>query len=67
MKNVNPRFVLRQWVLEEVIATVDKDNIAGRAALMKTLEVSSLFTWLPRQTPYSVISDGHEPIQALGS
>ncbi|CAE6406608.1 unnamed protein product [Rhizoctonia solani] len=41
MKNVNPRFVLRQWVLEEVIATVDKDNIAGRAALMKTLEMAT--------------------------
>ncbi|QRW18397.1 hypothetical protein RhiXN_03321 [Rhizoctonia solani] len=45
MKSVNPRFVLRQWVLEEVIATVDKDNLAGRAALMKTLEAGSFVVW----------------------
>ncbi|KAJ1308034.1 hypothetical protein OPQ81_002103 [Rhizoctonia solani] len=41
MKSVNPRFVLRQWVLEEVIATVDKDNVAGRAVLMKMLEMAT--------------------------
>lgn len=50
MKSVNPRFVLRQWVLEEVIATVDKDNLAGRAALMKTLEVGSFVVWLVGDT-----------------
>lgn len=42
MRGVNPRFVLRQWVLEEVIAVVDKDNMAGRGVLSKTLEVSVL-------------------------
>ncbi|CAE6510921.1 unnamed protein product [Rhizoctonia solani] len=41
MRGVNPRFVLRQWVLEEVIATVDKDNVAGRGVLMKTLEMAT--------------------------
>ncbi|KAH7341292.1 UPF0061-domain-containing protein [Rhizoctonia solani] len=41
MKSVNPRFVLRQWVLEEVIESVDKDNVAGRAVLMKTLEMAT--------------------------
>ncbi|CAE6513702.1 unnamed protein product [Rhizoctonia solani] len=41
MRGVNPRFVLRQWVLEEVIAAVDKDNVAGRAVLMKTLEMAT--------------------------
>ncbi|KAG8682940.1 hypothetical protein FRC11_014152 [Ceratobasidium sp. 423] len=41
MKSVNPRFVLRQWVLEEVISAVDKDNIAGRGVLVKTLEMAT--------------------------
>ncbi|CAE6443718.1 hypothetical protein ACGC1H_002514 [Rhizoctonia solani] len=41
MRGVNPRFVLRQWVLEEVIAAVDKDNVAGRGVLMKTLEMAT--------------------------
>ncbi|EUC57586.1 YdiU domain protein [Rhizoctonia solani AG-3 Rhs1AP] len=41
MRGVNPRFVLRQWVLEEVIAAVDKDNVAGRGVLTKTLEMAT--------------------------
>ncbi|CAE7205897.1 unnamed protein product [Rhizoctonia solani] len=41
MRSVNPRFVLRQWVLEEVIAAVDKDNVAGRGVLAKTLEMAT--------------------------
>ena len=41
MKGANPRFVLRQWVLEEVIAAVDKDPVGGRGVLMKTLEMAT--------------------------
>ena len=39
MNRVNPRFVLRQWVLEEVIAKVEKDALSGRRILAKVLEV----------------------------
>lgn len=40
MREANPRFVLRQWVLEEVIAALEKDAEKGRSVLVKTLEVS---------------------------
>ncbi|KAF9645094.1 UPF0061-domain-containing protein [Thelephora ganbajun] len=35
MNGVNPRFVLRQWVLEEAIARVEKDAVSGRRILAK--------------------------------
>lgn len=40
MKAANPRFVLRQWVLEEVIKKVETDPSTGRRVLAKVLEVS---------------------------
>ena len=40
MDGVNPRFVLRQWVLEEVIEKVEKDAVSGRRVLAKVLKVS---------------------------
>jgi len=39
MRDANPRFVLRQWVLEEVIKQVEKDWKTGRRVLAKVLEV----------------------------
>ena len=39
MCRVNPRFVLRQWVLEEIIQRVE-DPASGKRALAKILEVS---------------------------
>jgi serine/tyrosine/threonine adenylyltransferase len=36
----NPRFILRQWILEEVIAKVEADPVSGRTILAKVLEVS---------------------------
>ena len=39
MRGANPRFVLRQWVLEEVITKVDRDWQTGRRVLAKVLEV----------------------------
>ncbi|KAJ6619667.1 hypothetical protein B0H10DRAFT_2024309 [Mycena sp. CBHHK59/15] len=36
----NPRFVLRQWVLEEVIAAVEKDAMRGRRMLAKVLHMA---------------------------
>jgi uncharacterized protein YdiU (UPF0061 family) len=35
----NPRFVLRQWVLEEVIAKVEADAQKGRHVLAKVMQV----------------------------
>ncbi|KAG6906297.1 hypothetical protein DXG01_014685 [Tephrocybe rancida] len=37
MRGVNPRFVLRQWVLEEVIKRVESDADAGRRVLGKVM------------------------------
>ncbi|KLT45391.1 UPF0061-domain-containing protein [Cutaneotrichosporon oleaginosum] len=46
MRKVNPRFILRQWVLEEVIATMDKalkdaDVPTARRALALVLDLAS--------------------------
>jgi serine/tyrosine/threonine adenylyltransferase len=40
MKSVNPRFVLRQWVLEEVIKKVERDSDSGKRVLAKVMDVS---------------------------
>ncbi|KAI0925965.1 hypothetical protein AcV5_008548 [Taiwanofungus camphoratus] len=37
----NPRFVLRQWVLEDVIAQVARDAVRGRRVLAKVLEMAT--------------------------
>lgn len=41
-KSANPRFVLRQWVLEEVIKKVENDTGTGKKILAKVLQVSFL-------------------------
>lgn len=38
-RKANPRFVLRQWVLEEVIEKMEKDHVGGKRILAKVLEV----------------------------
>ncbi|KIY49748.1 UPF0061-domain-containing protein [Fistulina hepatica ATCC 64428] len=40
MEGANPRFVLRQWVLEEVIAKVEKDSSTGKKALAKVMKMA---------------------------
>ena len=40
MKSVNPRFVLRQWLLEEVIKKTERDPQIGKRVLAKVLHVS---------------------------
>ncbi|KAL5486061.1 hypothetical protein ACEPAI_7105 [Sanghuangporus weigelae] len=40
MRRVNPRFVLRQWVLEEIIKRVQEDVPSGRRALAKMHEMA---------------------------
>lgn len=40
MRKVNPRFVLRQWVLEEVIAKVEKDPDTGKGVMAKVLQMT---------------------------
>lgn len=39
MRNYNPRFVLRQWVLEEVIKICGQDPTKGKRILAKVMEV----------------------------
>lgn len=40
-RGANPRFVLRQWVLEEVISKVEKDADSGKRVLAKVMHVGS--------------------------
>jgi uncharacterized protein YdiU (UPF0061 family) len=40
-KLANPRFVLRQWLLEEVIENVEKDYDSGKKLLAKVLHVGA--------------------------
>ncbi|KAF8626131.1 hypothetical protein AX15_005078 [Amanita polypyramis BW_CC] len=40
-KTANPRFVLRQWLLEEVISKVGKDVDSGKRALAKVLHMAA--------------------------
>jgi len=40
MLNSNPRFVLRQWVLEEVIAQVERDPEGAKRVLAKVLQMA---------------------------
>lgn len=40
MRLANPRFVLRQWVLEEVIQKVERDSTSGKRVLAKVMHVS---------------------------
>ncbi|KAF8501880.1 hypothetical protein BU17DRAFT_58823 [Hysterangium stoloniferum] len=40
-RKANPRFVLRQWVLEEVIKKAEEDPTTGRRILAKVLEMAS--------------------------
>jgi serine/tyrosine/threonine adenylyltransferase len=46
MRLANPRFVLRQWLLEEIIAKVEADEVTGRQVLAKVLKVCGL-SFLP--------------------
>ncbi|KII92528.1 hypothetical protein PLICRDRAFT_37296 [Plicaturopsis crispa FD-325 SS-3] len=41
MRGANPRFVLRQWVLEEVIARVEKEPSSGKRVLAKVLKMAT--------------------------
>lgn len=41
-KAANPRFVLRQWLLEEVIKKVEMDTESGKRVLRKVLHVSQV-------------------------
>ncbi|KAF9000596.1 hypothetical protein BDQ17DRAFT_1359195 [Cyathus striatus] len=41
MKAANPRFVLRQWVLEEVIKKVERDADSGKRVLAKVMQMAS--------------------------
>ena len=66
MEGVNPRFVLRQWVLEELIAQLEGTGVEGieegRAKLARVLDVSGHGR---RRENKSLMADGDAPIQAL--
>ncbi|KAJ3829919.1 hypothetical protein F5878DRAFT_49531 [Lentinula raphanica] len=39
-KSANPRFVLRQWVLEEIIKKVENDSMKGKRQLAKVMHMA---------------------------
>ncbi|KAL1746319.1 hypothetical protein HDZ31DRAFT_81334 [Schizophyllum fasciatum] len=41
MRAANPRFILRQWVLEELIQRVEADEENGRRALAKAMQMAT--------------------------
>jgi uncharacterized protein YdiU (UPF0061 family) len=43
MRLANPRFVLRQWLLEEVIRRVERDSTSGKRVLAKVMHVGDPF------------------------
>ena len=69
-KRANPRFVLRQWVLEEVIKKVEKDAESGKRVLGKILQVGAscfivLLFYAESLRIWGV--DGLQSIRAVGS
>ncbi|EKM78698.1 hypothetical protein AGABI1DRAFT_59713, partial [Agaricus bisporus var. burnettii JB137-S8] len=41
MRLANPRFILRQWLLEEVIQKVERDSTSGKRVLAKVMQMAS--------------------------
>lgn len=74
MRSKNPRFVLRQWVLEEVIRKVEEDSKEGKKVLAKIMHVRDLFSYhldLLRDANHTDFSlwprtDGMQPVRTLG-
>ncbi|EEB91903.1 hypothetical protein MPER_09665, partial [Moniliophthora perniciosa FA553] len=58
MLNANPRFVLRQWVLEEVIRVNQKDDQRGKRLLAKVLHMAC--------NPYQVWGNEEGEMRDLG-
>jgi hypothetical protein len=52
MRAVNPRFVLRQWLLEEVIKIVESDHETGKRVLRKVLHVRLPFLLVDQATQW---------------
>jgi serine/tyrosine/threonine adenylyltransferase len=67
MKAANPRFILRQWLLEEVIKAVERDHDAGKRVLAKVLQVSKGGT-VSRVSQLTDTSnpDGLQPLRTMG-
>ena len=69
-RKANPRFVLRQWVLEEVIKKVEADTESGKRVLRKVLHVSGSALYrretMARLTITLCLTDGLQSFRAVG-
>ena len=54
-KNANPRFVLRQWLLEEVIQNVERDADSGKRVLAKVMQVREFSSLHDREVVTSLL------------
>lgn len=66
MKEYNPRFVLRQWVLEELIERLQEDSDHARPALLKVLEVCSTIP-VQRDPAHQLYPDDNQSVPPMGS
>jgi serine/tyrosine/threonine adenylyltransferase len=67
MKSVNPRFVLRQWVLQEVIVVCQEGDLQrSRAVLGKILEVSYHLPFARLWEISNFIVDGNLSVPHMG-
>ena len=61
----NPRFILRQWVLEEVIKKVEGDMDNGKRILAKVLQVRLCCSHF-HVSQFLTLSDGVSSFRGLG-
>src|ERR1700761_3689551 len=66
MDSVNPRFVLRQWVLEEVIKKCETDLEGGKRVLGKVMEVRHCLVTSSHHPAHGGMEDVHETVRFMG-
>lgn len=66
MRKVNPRFLLRQWVLEETIKKLEEgEGLERRRVLAHILKVCSVSLSLGHVRRLTLYVDGDQPVRAL--
>ena len=61
-RGANPRFVLRQWVLEEVIKKVERDADSGKRVLAKVMHVRSFISFFVCDAKFCYAVDGVQSV-----
>jgi len=64
--SANPRFVLRQWVLEELIKKVEGDRDSGKRIMAKVMQVNSFHQLVVGSGSPGRYPDGLQAFRAVG-